>query len=1272
MGENKQLRVDNWGAFFLQRLQTFFNKTDYCDLTLQFDGNVQLKVHRLVMNACTDYFHILEQTCEMIDDVLMMPPDLTPDIILPIVNFMYTGMLEFQMTNYIKLYKAAELMEMPVLTKILDAQKAKYPLRGSKTRSVQQNWNSPHSRKNSPDLPQTLPGRKLPVWKRKSVPTNTTSTTNHQQTSSVTSHFTEAKINNTPEPLYLYDNTPKPTRFEWPEEELTNFPLLDTSAFDDISYTSRQILTQDEEMRSNSSTFDEVKHLPNLNKRPASYNAPQIDIEEVKKYVKEQKVRSELADYAIDEEDVDNDFSENGQAKRRLDKQGLRISKRLKFNSSEKENMTSTSTAASGTTATTKISATVTGEVNHTKIISEVLKKYPHLMKKNKNIRLKILAKSGNKTEMPVITDITTGKTSPVKSDVSKKQPDEGPWTCQKCSTPTEKIEFVLYYLYRKHMTDVHYEKFDSKQCKFCGHKSAGVTMLMYHQYIKHEIKPPSTYKFPKCKQCPYIALSDSMLAKHKLIHSKHDVQCNECKIAFNNRNSLTSHVQITGHTGKLDRTNFDCQYCTKRLPTDSHLFAHIKISHRDEGSRDGIVGIDEMEADEVIGEDLEKAKLVSLKKEDESSKVKILSNVKVSTGKTIQPTKSNEQKVVTPVQKPSQSNQIKLTSETDVAASLGLVDIVVLDDNQQYILQSNPQEASPEYILPDMPSNFTTQGNTSITQTMLSGNSDIASTDELVMVLTDHDYNDGNNEILSSDNSNIVVLYSHPVEGGQENQFITSQGNLIATSQGNLITTQGNLILNSQTGMIELTNADSQMLSQDESIEMIQQEINSHKDYKTDTNLHSDKSNETKIVMPIVEKETVQQIEETEYVAKPDDNLVKETRTEELSTEVSNKMLEDDLSDLVDVKIESEDVSHENVPLEEPVAENVVEHESEVIDKINMIASDQDILNKSSLESSTEISESTSTVVVENVEGDENENNGKDDVIEMDTLLETDTEQTKSDAKNAEDDTQKEDMQEKNNEDLNLQNDANSKDDANFIDVNFKEADFPEQANSEAVNLKEETLSFIEKETNVQDKEGNLQDEEGILQENDIKKEVLESNEETVQLNMLEADGKESEVAAMQVTEANGVNLVNIGEEVETKTNTISSEMNKDIATDLMEVEEECPTINSENDTIVVEEGLAKVTVDELEITTNVICNDQQSDNTNPDDDNSKLSENVSENTSESTQKETTPATKIAILHDWEDTDSQQSEHPDGTHRSENTVNKLITDWEDEEDMKE
>lgn len=862
MENSKQVRVDNWGTFFLQRLQTFFNKTDYCDLTLQFEGNVQLKVHRLVINACTDYFQVLEQTCEMSEDILIMPADLQADVILPIVNFMYTGMLEFQMNIYEKLYKTAELMDIPVLTKILDAQKNKIP---ALNKPVKKNFpaqqtlsmqNKKMSLKTEAELPSTLPGRKLPVWKRKCVPVPMINT--------VPSFYSEPK-RPLPDPLSTYDNTPKPTRFEWPEDELSNYPLLESS-FDDISYTSKQLLTQEEEIRSTSSTFDEVKQMPNLNKRPANYNDSQIDIEEVKNYVKEQKIRSDLADYDDDEEE-DNDlnsFSESDKlenAKRKSERQSLRSAKRLRFNLNEKENKE------------TKVNVSPANrtEVNHTKIISEVLKKYPHLVKKNKNIRLKILAKSPTK-ESPKTTTTTTTPAKPSTSKVAavstkkdyckpsktqsetKNFQDEGPWTCSSCSTASEKVEFVLYYLYRKHLTDVHNEKFDSRLCKFCGHKSTKHNMLMYHQYTKHGIKPPAAYNFPKCNQCPYIAITESLLIKHKQNHSKFDLQCHECKVAFNNQHSLTTHVQITGHTGKSGKTNFDCQYCTKRCHLAAELFSHIKMQHRKEGRRDGIVSIDELEEDEL--DEIEEEKEEKLIKKE---KINILSDVKLP---------QNDQGHLNEGIS-LESNEALNNVASGIATSLGLVDIVVLDDNQQYILQSNNQQLvtqenipgnqQQEFILPDLTeshsfaqnppmSEVITPDHNVITQSMLS-NSDIASTDELVMVLTDHDYNDGNNEMLNNDNSNIVVLYSHPVEG-HENQFITSQGNLM---------------LNSQTGMIELRNpaaitsaTGESMMAQDsshiESIEMIQREINSHKDFKIESSYEGDKTNSSSNSLSIMD----------------------------------------------------------------------------------------------------------------------------------------------------------------------------------------------------------------------------------------------------------------------------------------------------------------------------------------------------------------------------------------------------------------------------------
>ncbi|KAJ8981771.1 hypothetical protein NQ317_002365 [Molorchus minor] len=166
---SKQVRIDNWGIFFLQRLQMFFSKTDYCDLTLQFEGNVQLKVHRLVINACTEYFTILEQSYPALEEnTIMMPAALQADVIVPIVNFMYTGMLEFHMSNFDKLYNAAALMNLTYPPQ---------PYKPTKKKGdVPHTWNLQGKKisaktTSTPDLPAPLPGRKLPIWKRKNLPT---------------------------------------------------------------------------------------------------------------------------------------------------------------------------------------------------------------------------------------------------------------------------------------------------------------------------------------------------------------------------------------------------------------------------------------------------------------------------------------------------------------------------------------------------------------------------------------------------------------------------------------------------------------------------------------------------------------------------------------------------------------------------------------------------------------------------------------------------------------------------------------------------------------------------------------------------------------------------------------------------------------------------------------------------------------------------------------------------------------------------------------------
>lgn len=81
----------------------------------------------------------------------------------------------------------------------------------------------------------------------------------------------------------------------------------------------------------------------------------------------------------------DDEYNDYTQQKRKLDQNAEKTSpKRVKLN--DKENKE----------ATISIKSSNGADLDHTKIVSEILKKYPQLVKKNKNIRLKIMA-SGNK-----------------------------------------------------------------------------------------------------------------------------------------------------------------------------------------------------------------------------------------------------------------------------------------------------------------------------------------------------------------------------------------------------------------------------------------------------------------------------------------------------------------------------------------------------------------------------------------------------------------------------------------------------------------------------------------------------------------------------------------------------------------------------------------------------------------------------------------------------------------------------------------------------------
>ena len=207
----KPIKVDNWGIFLLSRLQSYFQKKEFCDLTIRFPTrNAQIKVHRLMVNACTDFFLQLEQESKSNPahepNIIDMPTNFTPETVAPIIKFMYTGRLEFKPGSFEKLREAAASLQMFVLTKLMDAQLnspitsqdepslMKNGSRRKRKRNVgsndddpvrqmkkikkiekkytdQEKRNKAHQRISTTAQvkiePGTLPGKKLPIWKKR-------------------------------------------------------------------------------------------------------------------------------------------------------------------------------------------------------------------------------------------------------------------------------------------------------------------------------------------------------------------------------------------------------------------------------------------------------------------------------------------------------------------------------------------------------------------------------------------------------------------------------------------------------------------------------------------------------------------------------------------------------------------------------------------------------------------------------------------------------------------------------------------------------------------------------------------------------------------------------------------------------------------------------------------------------------------------------------------------------------------------------------------------
>ncbi|XP_059620333.1 centrosome-associated zinc finger protein CP190 [Phlebotomus argentipes] len=788
MTEVKSVKVDNWGVFFLQKLQNFFNKTDYCDLTLQFKDNSQLKVHRLVLSACTDYFNLLETTCEMHGDILIMPRDLQADVVVPIVNFMYTGTLEFEVMMYERLLKTARDMNMTVLLKLLEAHRRSIPSRSAPVilnKSAQQQRVVQTRGPNVRQVERTYAsaGRVtqiggITIKKEPGV-----------------TYVRKPMSDPVPEPVALVSKYPHvgsktgPSRFEPPDENISE--AFDSS-FNPISYESKPLITADQVSReeddeeTKASVFEKLRKsgYTNPNKRPATASASpphkKLNLQDVKEYTEAAKLRKQIEEEAEDDpreyDDADDTYSNS---------------------SDEQQSGRAVSKAKKDQRPTVVVQES--GKVNHAKIISEVLKKYPHLVKNNKNIKLKIMQKSpqGRTVEAeqvevkpkPSFRTTPPAKQLPVdpKSLARGGRIDsktmhaliakgaenmEGPWLCLRCGVDGRPIGIPTYKGFRRHLINVHHEKIDPRICEHCGWKarSSRKTELYYHILVKHKIKPPDNMSFPRCKECPFIAPDEVTMNKH--------------------------HVDVHGKKKVHHQT---CIYCNKSFQSETALFKHMHSQHKQRARQDGILDDSDAEQEMEQYED-EADKYVPNVEESElaetsDQKIKILSNISLPSTKSIPFVLDPSAQHVNQIQgkaaaklEPSSEAEALSNVASGIATSLGLVEgSVVIGEAHQF--QGDSDLISSQYIEAAMADVHGEYGSKKTDQEIMTklvteDGSELELTpaqkeelmsqlqgesDNVVMVLNQDNFVEGNTEIINSADQKIVVVYSQADDGLKE-----------------------------------------------------------------------------------------------------------------------------------------------------------------------------------------------------------------------------------------------------------------------------------------------------------------------------------------------------------------------------------------------------------------------------------------------------------------------------------------------------------------------
>lgn len=474
MASPSQLKIDNWGNFFMQRLNNLAKKDEYCDYTIRSTSNESFKVHRVVLNTCSDYF-VSHPTS---DTSMTMPAHLDFNAVKSVIMFMYSGQLHYSEESRAGLIEVADMLQVTVLLKLLES-------REGVNKTIRK----------SPQVPQA--------------------STSKTHSAIALNQYRPAKkpiIQNSVHVRSPLEHTPAST-------------FINTMKVKDV-------LSENKPMRFDCDADDVPEFIESTFELPKYDSAPLIKQEN----------------------------SDNTRAMLKRTSNGELIIK----NTTTKVVKCEPQTTPSPTGKKLKIVSDTDPENTNSKVVQEILKKFPHLLQSKGNIKLKIMS-SNNQSQFESIIINTPNSVDKILKDAKepltthKVKPDlmniKGPWSCNLCGTESNPLTLESYYVYRRHLVEKHNEKEDTRVCEHCGHYSVRKNLQAHHMYAKHNIQPPAEFKFPKCEHCGFIATTEVHLKRHQTVEkcgakpqvTKPEVNiysCNDCSRTFRSSLMLKGHLR--------------------------------------------------------------------------------------------------------------------------------------------------------------------------------------------------------------------------------------------------------------------------------------------------------------------------------------------------------------------------------------------------------------------------------------------------------------------------------------------------------------------------------------------------------------------------------------------------------------------------------------------------------------------------------------------------------------------------------------------------------